>query len=149
MTRLAVAWVGPTKSEPIRSLVADYLRRIRAWEDCALHEAKERPRRDSRQSAASRSAEEASLRSLVEGWDRWVALTPGETTDRWLRWWSRERYRGGRAGFVLGGPEGLDIAFTGEADHRVSLAPVTLSHELARVVFLEQLAMGRGVPYGR
>jgi 23S rRNA (pseudouridine1915-N3)-methyltransferase len=38
--------------------------------------------------------------------------------------------------FVVGGPFGLDLA---SADHRLSLGPMTLPHQLARVVLLEQL----------
>lgn len=38
--------------------------------------------------------------------------------------------------FVIGGPLGLDID---AADHRFSLGPLTLPHQLARVVLLEQL----------
>jgi 23S rRNA (pseudouridine1915-N3)-methyltransferase len=38
--------------------------------------------------------------------------------------------------FVVGGPEGIDLP---EADHRLSLGPMTLPHQLARVVLLEQL----------
>jgi 23S rRNA (pseudouridine1915-N3)-methyltransferase len=37
--------------------------------------------------------------------------------------------------FAVGGPHGLEL----EADHRLSLGPVTLPHQLARVVLLEQL----------
>jgi len=38
--------------------------------------------------------------------------------------------------FVVGGPFGLDLE---RADHRLSLGPLTLPHQLARVVLLEQL----------
>ncbi len=38
--------------------------------------------------------------------------------------------------FVIGGPRGLDLE---RADHRLSLGPMTLPHQLARVVVLEQL----------
>jgi 23S rRNA (pseudouridine1915-N3)-methyltransferase len=38
--------------------------------------------------------------------------------------------------FVVGGPFGLDLP---RADHRLSLGPMTLPHQLARVVLLEQL----------
>ncbi len=38
--------------------------------------------------------------------------------------------------FVVGGPFGLELS---EADHRLSLGPITLPHQLARVVLLEQL----------
>jgi 23S rRNA (pseudouridine1915-N3)-methyltransferase len=38
--------------------------------------------------------------------------------------------------FVVGGPYGLELD---RADHRLSLGPLTLPHQLARVVLLEQL----------
>jgi 23S rRNA (pseudouridine1915-N3)-methyltransferase len=50
--------------------------------------------------------------------------------------WLEERRRDGRdVCFVVGGPKGLDI----EADLRMSLGPMTLPHQLARVMLLEQL----------
>jgi 23S rRNA (pseudouridine1915-N3)-methyltransferase len=38
--------------------------------------------------------------------------------------------------FVVGGPYGTDVP---QAEHRLSLGPMTLPHQLARVVLLEQL----------
>jgi len=38
--------------------------------------------------------------------------------------------------FVVGGPFGLELP---EAEHRLSFGPMTLPHQLARVVLLEQL----------
>jgi 23S rRNA (pseudouridine1915-N3)-methyltransferase len=50
--------------------------------------------------------------------------------------WLEERRRNGRdLCFVIGGPRGLEL----EADARLSLGPMTLPHQLARVVLLEQL----------
>lgn len=50
--------------------------------------------------------------------------------------------------FVVGGPFGLDLD---EVDRRLSLGPITLPHQLARVVLLEQLYRGHkilsGEPY--
>ncbi len=49
--------------------------------------------------------------------------------------------------FVIGGPHGIEI----EADQRLSLGELTLAHQLARVVLLEQLYRGHkilaGEPY--
>jgi len=52
---------------------------------------------------------------------------------RWL-----EARRQGRRDlcFVIGGPYGLDL---GRCDEKLSLGPMTLPHQLARVVLLEQL----------
>ncbi len=50
--------------------------------------------------------------------------------------------------FVIGGPYGLEID---QVDHRFSLGDITLPHQLARVVLLEQLYRGHkilaGEPY--
>src|SRR4051794_21074965 len=50
--------------------------------------------------------------------------------------------------FVIGGAFGLDLE---RGDHRLSLGPMTLPHQLARVVLLEQLYRGHkilaGEPY--
>ena len=59
------------------------------------------------------------------------ALSSEEFSD-----WLEERRRDGRdVCFVIGGPLGLDL----EADVRLSLGPMTLPHQLAQVVLLEQL----------
>ena len=51
--------------------------------------------------------------------------------------WLEERRQEGRdLCFVIGGPRGLDLA---SCDTRLSLGRITLPHQLARVVMLEQL----------
>jgi 23S rRNA (pseudouridine1915-N3)-methyltransferase len=51
------------------------------------------------------------------------------------RWLEQRRQNGRDVCFVIGGPTGLEL----EADMRLSLGPMTLPHQLARVVLLEQL----------
>lgn len=54
-----------------------------------------------------------------------------------------DRRRGGRdLCFVVGGPFGLTLD---RADHRLSLGSMTLPHQLARVVLLEQLYRGHRI----
>ena len=81
-----------------------------------------------------------------------IALSPdgrAMTTDAFTRRF--ERWSQPLAAFVVGGPLGLDRAFRETADAVLSLSPMTLPHELARVVLAEQIYRAvtilRGVPY--
>ncbi len=66
-----------------------------------------------------------------------LLASDGEALDsEGLSGWLEERRRDGRdVCFVIGGPKGLEL----EADMRLSLGPMTLPHQLARVVLLEQI----------
>ena len=57
--------------------------------------------------------------------------------------WLEERRRSGRdLCFVVGGAFGLELE---RCDHRLSLGPMTLPHQLAKVVLLEQLYRGHKI----
>ena len=62
----------------------------------------------------------------------------GEAYDSvaFSRWLEDRRQDGRDVVFVVGGPYGLDLE---RCDLRLSLGPMTLPHQLARVVLLEQL----------
>ncbi|HUA70862.1 MAG TPA: 23S rRNA (pseudouridine(1915)-N(3))-methyltransferase RlmH [Solirubrobacteraceae bacterium] len=63
-------------------------------------------------------------------------------------WLEERRQSGMDVCFVVGGPFGLDLD---DVQHRLSLGRITLPHQLARVVLLEQLYRGHkilaGEPY--
>jgi 23S rRNA (pseudouridine1915-N3)-methyltransferase len=62
-----------------------------------------------------------------------------------------QTFGGGALSFAIGGAHGLDRAVLERARFRVSLSPMTLPHELARLVLTEQLyrvgTLLRGEPY--
>jgi 23S rRNA (pseudouridine1915-N3)-methyltransferase len=64
------------------------------------------------------------------------------------RFLEQRRQSGRDVCFVVGGPYGLAID---DVEHRLSLGPMTLPHQLARVVLLEQIYRGHkilaGEPY--
>jgi 23S rRNA (pseudouridine1915-N3)-methyltransferase len=66
-----------------------------------------------------------------------LLASDGETyaSERFAGWLEERRRAGDDLTFVIGGPKGLDL----NADMRLSLGPMTLPHQLARVVLLEQL----------
>jgi 23S rRNA (pseudouridine1915-N3)-methyltransferase len=74
----------------------------------------------------------------------------GEALDSlgFSRFLEERRQAGRDVCFVVGGPYGLELD---GVDHRFSLGPLTLPHQLARVVLLEQLYRGHkilaGEPY--
>ncbi|UCC43305.1 MAG: 23S rRNA (pseudouridine(1915)-N(3))-methyltransferase RlmH [Candidatus Zixiibacteriota bacterium] len=88
-------------------------------------------------------AAEADLLQKSLGTDFRVALsdagTPFESHD-FAHWIDRlHTISKGRVDFVIGGPYGLDRKLTDSADFVLSLSPLTVSHQLARIVLLEQL----------
>ncbi|MGH2979879.1 MAG: 23S rRNA (pseudouridine(1915)-N(3))-methyltransferase RlmH [Solirubrobacterales bacterium] len=68
--------------------------------------------------------------------DREGEAMPSERLAEWL---AERRMSRRDLAFVVGGPFGLDRAVLEGADSRLSFGPMTLPHQLARVVLLEQL----------
>lgn len=79
-----------------------------------------------------------------------LLASEGEAMDSvsFSRFLEERRRQGRDVCFVVGGPYGLDLD---DVEHRFSLGPMTLPHQLARVVLLEQLYRGHkilaGEPY--
>ena len=69
---------------------------------------------------------------------RVLMAADGKTMDSmdFSRWLEDRRQSGRDLCFIVGGPRGLDLD---DCDERMSLGPMTLPHQLARVVLLEQL----------
>jgi 23S rRNA (pseudouridine1915-N3)-methyltransferase len=73
------------------------------------------------------------------------------TSEEFSLWLQGVRERGQDLAFVIGGAFGLGPAVIARASRRLSLAPWTLPHELARIVLAEQIyragTIVRGEPY--
>lgn len=83
-----------------------------------------------------------------------VVCDPGGetfTSEQFAAWLGGLRDRAQNAAFVIGGAYGLGDSLRDRAKKRISLAPWTLPHELARLVLMEQLyragSINRGEPY--
>ena len=81
----------------------------------------------------------------VSGPTRWSSGELAAQVEAWQTRSVRE------AAFVVGGHLGVSEEVRARADVRWSLSPLTLTHEMARVVLVEQLyrayTIVRGVPY--
>lgn len=129
-----------------------YLELLRPYMTVSVREIKEIPLRG--RSAPEVLREEG--RRLLAAWPQAPVVSAlavdGEAlgTERFATRLQRAFERGG-AGFVIGGSLGLADAVRTRATDAVSLSALTLPHQLARVVLLEQLFRAgkilRGEPY--
>lgn len=129
-----------------------YVARLRRYGEVVEREVREAPAGQSpaeqRRTEGKRLLERVPDRSLVVALDRegtaWTSEALAQAVGRW-----RDQSR--PVTLVIGGSTGLDAAVLSRADHRWSFGPLTLPHELARVVAMEQWYRAhtilRGEPY--
>jgi 23S rRNA (pseudouridine1915-N3)-methyltransferase len=145
-------WVDRTRERNLLALQEDYLSRIRRYEK-RVEVLEVRPAKGG--SAAERAGREGvALLERLPARGRRVALDErGDSmgTAEFARGLLERRGEG--LTFVIGGPEGLPEGLLAHCDRRLALGPMTLPHELARVVLLEQVYRGlsllAGSPYHR
>lgn len=123
-----------------RDAVDEYLRRLRRFVPVEEREVREAGRAGN--PVAQRREEAVRLKAVLPPRARRVAL------DLSGKGWSSEalasrldawKAPGRETAFLIGGATGLDPGLLAEAEERWSLGPLTLPHELARVVVAEQL----------
>jgi 23S rRNA (pseudouridine1915-N3)-methyltransferase len=141
--KIHVVWFGRAATSPFEHEVETYRRRVgRRWpcDDLCLRPAAGGRDRDPRR-ALRREAESIASRRQA-GWPMVALDERGHARDSsgFARWLGDLDDRGTPGlDFVIGSDLGLDRALVADADHRLSLGPLTLPHELARLVLWEQL----------
>jgi 23S rRNA (pseudouridine1915-N3)-methyltransferase len=157
--RIQIAAVGRMKQGPERELVARYLERAaQSGKPLALTGFEVTELSESRASApATRKTEEAKAirAALPDGItialdERGKPLSSEVFAKQLARWRDDGRPA---ASFVIGGADGLDPGFTGNADLMLSFSPLTWPHQLVRIMLAEQLYRATtilsGHPYHR
>lgn len=132
--------LGKTRRAELRALVDDYVKRLGRFTPVECHELK--------QAAALGVKKEAAAAV-------WALLDAGGRqfdSEQFARWLGRLKDGGTReVAFLCGNAEGFPDSWRERAGERISLGPLTLSHELSRVVLAEQLyrafALLSGHPY--
>jgi 23S rRNA (pseudouridine1915-N3)-methyltransferase len=139
MIRIQVVAVGKLRAS-LREAADEYLRRLRRYARTEETEIREAGKAGN--PAAQRRAEAAGIAAAVA--DRAITVALARTGHPWssrdlARRMGEWRDQSRTVAFVIGGAEGLAQDLIDGASHRWSLGPLTLPHELARVVVLEQL----------
>jgi 23S rRNA (pseudouridine1915-N3)-methyltransferase len=139
MSGVLVIWVGKRAPRGLEELAEEYASRIS--HHLPFAQVRVRPaagRQDARRAMAE---EGAAIRRHLDPSDTVVALDERgrERTTAALATWLAERRRHGRTVFLIGSDLGLDPGLKGATRELLALSRVTLSHQLARLVLLEQL----------
>lgn len=135
--------VGRTDSEPVGRIVEEYMRRINFYVKFSIVTLPGlRNTRNMPPAAQKKEEGEAILKQISAG-DHVVLLDEkgASGTSRVFAAWLQKRFNGGcrRLVFVIGGPYGFSEAVYSRADEKISLSAMTFSHQIIRVVFVEQL----------
>ena len=151
--RVIVAVVGKPKHASLAGAIAEYEKRAsRYWPLEVIEVREESGRGASPEIVKKREGER--LRERIGEPARAVVCDPaGKSLDsaQFSAWLQAERESGRDFAFVIGGAHGVSDELRDSARMRLSLAPWTLPHELARLVLAEQLyragTIVRGEPY--
>lgn len=153
--RITVIAVGRLKERHWREAADEYLKRLGPYAKVVMAEV---PDRDVSADEARALETEAAgvLKAIPEG-ATVAALEIGgvaRSSEDFAAWLEALGVAGrSHVVFVLGGAAGLHPDVLARADERISLGPLTLPHQMARVVLLEQIyrafRITRGEPYHR
>jgi 23S rRNA (pseudouridine1915-N3)-methyltransferase len=151
--RVSVVVVGKPRRPGLADAIRDYETRAARYWPLDVFEVKEESGR-STTAALVKARETERLIERIPTDARIVACDPGGApmdSDAFASWLITQREQAQSVAFVIGGAHGLDDAIRQRAARRLSLAPWTLPHELARLVLAEQLyragTIARGEPY--
>jgi len=135
-------WPGRTRTPEMRSLQEFYLGRIKPMAACRVVETREARGLDEREAERIKAFEADGLEKHLDN-DYIICLVDDGremTSAEFSRFLDKRRSAGsGKPVFVVGGFLGLAERVLARADFRLSLSRMTLTHELARIVLLEQV----------
>lgn len=151
--RVIVAVVGKPKDASLAGAIAEYEKRASRYWPLEVIEVREESGKGASPETVKRREGER-LRERIAEPARAVVCDPGGKSldsTRFSAWLQGERESGRDFAFVIGGAHGVSDELRDEARMKLSLAPWTLPHELARLVLAEQLYRAgtiiRGEPY--
>ncbi len=148
--RFRLIWVGKTRDERLRALVEDYLKRLGRFVRCEVAEVREGASErvclaeESKRITSVLASDALTVLLDVDG-RQWSSTELAAEVEAWQARGVKE------VAFVVGGHLGVAAEVRERSDVRWSLSRLTLTHEMARVVLVEQLYRAftiiRGLPY--
>ena len=153
--KLSLLVIGKTTDRHVQILIDDYTSRLSHYVPFSLDVIPEL-RNTKALSEEQQKAQEAELiKKQLQAGDYVVLLDEHGAERRSVEFatWLQKRMNAGsrRIVFIVGGPYGFDATIHALANEEISLSQMTFSHQLIRVLFIEQLYRActilRGEPY--
>lgn len=151
--RLVVAVVGKARNAALGDAIRDYETRAARYWPLSVHEVREEragsaPVDRVKEKEGERLAEKIPDRAQTVSCEAGGRSLDSEEFAKFLQ---RARDEDRDLAFLIGGAYGLPQSLTATSSMRLSLAPWTLPHEIARLVLAEQIyragTIVRGEPY--
>jgi 23S rRNA (pseudouridine1915-N3)-methyltransferase len=131
MVKITVAWIGKTKEPAIQSLTDEYLKRISRYAEVAGQALKD----EAALLALANGSRQRERHKLVLLDSRGKQLSSEEIAE----FLEREQLNATPLLFAIGDSDGFSEGARRLAKFTLSLGKMTLPHELARVVLVEQI----------
>ena len=155
MIRITVVAVGKLKERFWADACSEYLKRLKAYAKVEVREISDIDPAQAGGVDASREREGAAILAAVPEGSHAILLAI-EGKERSSEGFARRLDDLALSGksdiaFIIGGSDGVSDAVRARANEQMSFGPITLPHNLARVVLLEQVyrafKISRGEPY--
>jgi len=131
--KIKVAWVGRTKEPAIDTLTSEYLKRISRYAEVASLAVKDEAAILSLATGERQPKKERYKLILLDSRGKHLC------SEEFSEWLKGEQVNALPLLFAIGGSDGFTEATRRRAGFVLSLGKLTLPHELARVVLLEQV----------
>ncbi len=146
MFQIKITVVGKTLASWWQSAEGEYLKRLSHYAKIKQVFVKEEKMAEHKTLPQIQAIEAQRIEDSLDSNEYRVALVKEGrqlSSEELARWLEKLANQGiSRINFIIGGPLGLPESFVKQCDYQLSLSKMTFTHEMSRVVLLEQLYRG-------
>lgn len=141
---IKIIWIGKTKEGYLQAGIEKYIKLLKPFADVEIKTLKEDKYRGSKEKALKKEADRL-FKSVKKDFillsERGILMDSIEFAGLVSK--------KNNLTFVLGGPFGVDSSVYEKADMVLSLSPMTFTHEMARLILLEQIYRALTIIHGK
>ena len=142
-------WIGKTKHKNWRALQEEYLKRLSHFVKFEITEIKDSGKYETKEDEGKRILEKMNQSSFVCLLDvKGTSISSHKLAKEVIKWQNRGLKE---IIFIIGGADGVSFEVAEKADLKLSLSALTFTHEMARVILIEQIYRAytiiKGFPY--